>query len=74
MTSATIALTREQPFERVWSKPVREVAAELGISDVGLAKASAALRTCNCGTCLAGPKDPRTVLVPDYLVPVDRRI
>lgn len=39
MMSTTIALTREQLFERVWSKPVREVAVELGISDVGLAKA-----------------------------------
>ena len=39
MTSTTIALTREQLFERVWSKPVREVAVDLGISDVGLAKA-----------------------------------
>lgn len=32
-------LTREELYERVWQKPVREVAAELGISDVGLAKA-----------------------------------
>ena len=39
MTSTTIALNREQLFARVWSKPVREVAVELGISDVGLAKA-----------------------------------
>lgn len=39
MTQESIALTREELFEQVWSKPVREVAAELGISDVGLAKA-----------------------------------
>lgn len=39
MTSTPTALTREELFERVWSKPVREVAADLGISDVGLAKA-----------------------------------
>lgn len=32
-------LTREELYERIWQKPVREVAAELGISDVGLAKA-----------------------------------
>lgn len=32
-------LTREDLYERVWQKPIREVAAELGISDVGLAKA-----------------------------------
>lgn len=32
-------LTREELYERVWQKPIREVAAELGISDVGLAKA-----------------------------------
>jgi hypothetical protein len=38
MTFTTIALTREELFERVWLKPVREVAADLGISDVGLAK------------------------------------
>jgi hypothetical protein len=32
-------LTREELYERVWQKPIREVAVELGISDVGLAKA-----------------------------------
>lgn len=32
-------LTREALYERVWQKPIREVASELGISDVGLAKA-----------------------------------
>jgi hypothetical protein len=32
-------LTRDELYERVWQKPIREVAAELGISDVGLAKA-----------------------------------
>lgn len=32
-------LTREQLYECVWQKPIREVAVELGISDVGLAKA-----------------------------------
>lgn len=38
MTYTTITLTREELFEQVWSKPVRQIAAELGISDVGLAK------------------------------------
>src|SRR5205809_4507887 len=31
-------LTREQLYEKVWSAPATQVAAELGISDVALAK------------------------------------
>jgi hypothetical protein len=31
-------LTRKHLFEKVWEKPLREVAKELGLSDVGLAK------------------------------------
>jgi hypothetical protein len=31
-------LTREQLYEKVWSAPTVQVAAELGISDVALAK------------------------------------
>ena len=31
--------TREELYELVWSKPMRKLAAELGVSDVGLAKA-----------------------------------
>lgn len=33
-----VALSREELFDQVWRKPVREVAVELGVSDVGLAK------------------------------------
>lgn len=32
-------VTREMLYEQVWAKPIRTVAAEYGISDVGLAKA-----------------------------------
>jgi len=32
-------VTREMLYELVWAKPIRTVAAEIGISDVGLAKA-----------------------------------
>jgi hypothetical protein len=39
-----ITLPRSELYERVWSKPVREVAAEFGISDVALAKRCRALR------------------------------
>lgn len=34
-----IALTRQELHQKVWSSPMRQVAAELGISDVGLSKA-----------------------------------
>ena len=37
-------LPRSELHERVWSKPVRDVAAEFGISDVALAKRCRALR------------------------------
>jgi len=33
-----VVLTREQLYERVWSTPMRQLAAEFGLSDVGLAK------------------------------------
>jgi hypothetical protein len=36
--SAPIVLTRRDLYDLVWSKPMRDLAAELGISDVGLAK------------------------------------
>jgi hypothetical protein len=36
--SGTKELTREELYERVWSKPATELAAELGISDVALSK------------------------------------
>jgi hypothetical protein len=36
--------TRHQLYELVWEKPVREIAADIGISDVGLAKACRRLR------------------------------
>ena len=32
-------ITREALYERVWARPVRTVALELGVSDVGLGKA-----------------------------------
>ena len=35
---APIVLTRRELYDLVWSKPMRDLAAELGISDVGLAK------------------------------------
>jgi len=38
-----ITLARSELYERVWSKPVTEVAAEFGISDVALAKPAARL-------------------------------
>ncbi len=34
----TISLTREELYERVWQTPMRTLAREFGISDVGLAK------------------------------------
>lgn len=33
-----VTLSREELFDQVWRKPIREVAVELGVSDVGLAK------------------------------------
>jgi hypothetical protein len=39
-----ITLPRSELYERVWSKPVRDVAAELAISDVALAKRCRALK------------------------------
>lgn len=33
------SFTREELFELVWSKPMSKLAKELGVSDVGLAKA-----------------------------------
>src|SRR5579863_3917199 len=34
----TITLTREELYEKVWSTPMQKLAAEFGLSDVGLAK------------------------------------
>ena len=33
-----IRLTREELYEKVWAQPTTKVAAEFGMSDVGLAK------------------------------------
>lgn len=38
MPSKEISLTREELYARVWAEPMRTVAQQLGISDVGLAK------------------------------------
>lgn len=38
MPSKEISLTREELYARVWTEPMRTVAQQLGISDVGLAK------------------------------------
>jgi hypothetical protein len=38
MDDETIRFTREQLYEKVWSKPMSSLAKEWGISDVGLAK------------------------------------
>lgn len=38
MANDTITLTREELYERVWSKPATKLAAEFGISDVALGK------------------------------------
>jgi len=35
---APVVLTRRELYDLIWSKPLRDVAADLGISDVGLAK------------------------------------
>lgn len=43
MPTNFITLPRSELYERVWSKPVTEVAAEFGISDVALAKRCRAL-------------------------------
>ena len=37
-TSREIVLSREELYRRIWERPLREVATELGISDVGLKK------------------------------------
>jgi hypothetical protein len=36
--TAPIIFTRRELYDLVWSKPMRDLAVELGISDVGLAK------------------------------------
>src|SRR5208337_2792418 len=33
-----VTLSREELYERVWSEPMRTIAPEFGLSDVGLAK------------------------------------
>jgi hypothetical protein len=38
MDDQTIRFTREELYEKVWSKPMSSLAKEWGISDVGLAK------------------------------------
>jgi hypothetical protein len=38
MSGRTVSLTREELHEKIWARPVRTVAAEYGISDVGLKK------------------------------------
>jgi len=38
MADNSITLTREELYERVWSKPATKLAAEFGISDVALGK------------------------------------
>jgi len=38
MSEAPIRFTREELYDRVWAEPMRTVAQQLGISDVGLAK------------------------------------
>lgn len=39
MPLETRIYTRDALYAKVWSKPVRDVAAEFGVSDVALAKA-----------------------------------
>ena len=39
-----ITLSRQQLYDLVWTKPVRDLAAEFGISDVALAKRCRALK------------------------------
>jgi hypothetical protein len=38
MNMAPVILTRRELYDLIWSKPLRDVAADLGISDVGLSK------------------------------------
>jgi hypothetical protein len=38
MNENPTSLSREELYERIWAKPVRDIASEFGISDVGLAK------------------------------------
>jgi len=38
MNPETIRVTREELYEQVWSRPMRDLAKEYGLSDVGLAK------------------------------------
>ena len=40
----TVVLKREELYEKVWAEPVSHIAAQLGISDVGLAKACRKMR------------------------------
>lgn len=39
MTYRTVTFTRDELFQRVWTEPLLKLAAEIGVSDVGLAKA-----------------------------------
>ena len=39
MNYRTVTFTREELFQRVWAEPLLKLAAEIGVSDVGLAKA-----------------------------------
>jgi hypothetical protein len=39
LSHRTVTFTREELFQRVWSEPLLKLAAEIGVSDVGLAKA-----------------------------------
>lgn len=39
MTYRTVTFTREELFQRVWAEPLLKLAADIGVSDVGLAKA-----------------------------------
>ena len=38
MLAPTVTLTREERYEKVWSMPMQKLAAEFGLSDVGVAK------------------------------------
>lgn len=39
LTYRTVTFTREELFQRVWTEPLLKLAADIGVSDVGLAKA-----------------------------------
>jgi hypothetical protein len=39
MNYRTVTFTREELFQRVWAEPLLKLAADIGVSDVGLAKA-----------------------------------